>query len=57
MFKPGDFVRVVDEPSNIGVVMEIVDPGLPKVRFGTDDHAGIYWPHDLVKVKHHAFGR
>ena len=57
MFKPGDFVHIVDELSNIGVVMEIVDPGLPKVRFGTDDHAGIYWPHDLVKVNHHALGR
>ncbi len=54
MFKRGDFVHIVDEPSNIGVVMEIVDPGLPKVRFGTDDHAGIYWPHDLVKVDRHA---
>ncbi len=57
MFKRGDFVHIVDEPSNIGVVMEIIDPGLPKVRFGTDDHAGIYWPHDLVKVNHHAFRR
>ena len=57
MFKPGDFVHIVDELSNIGVVMEIVDPGLPKVRFGTDDHAGIYWPHDLVKVNQHAHRR
>ena len=51
MFKRGDFVHIVDEPSTIGVVLEIVPPGLPKVRFGTDDHAGIYWPHDLRKVK------
>jgi hypothetical protein len=57
MFKRGDFVHIVDEPSNIGVVMEIVDPGLPKVRFGTSEHAHIMWPHDLVKVNHHAFRR
>jgi hypothetical protein len=57
MFERGDFVHIVDEPSNIGVVMEIVDPGLPKVRFGTSEHAHIMWPHDLVKVNHHAFRR
>lgn len=52
-FKRGDFVHVVDEPENIGVVLEIVPPGLPRVRFGTDDHAGIYWPYDLVRFDPH----
>ena len=49
-FHRGDFVHVVDEPTTLGVVLEVVPPGLPRVRFGTDDHAGIYWPYDLRKV-------
>jgi hypothetical protein len=30
MFKRGDLVHIVDEPRNIGVVMEIVDPDCPR---------------------------
>lgn len=49
-FRRGDFVHVVGEPSNIGVILEVVPPGLPRVRFGTDNRAGTYWPHDLVRL-------
>lgn len=50
-FKQGDFVHSIDEPTNIGVVMGIVPPGLIRVRFGTQDWAATYWPHDFVKVR------
>ena len=49
-FKSGDFVRVVDG-SEVGVVLEVRDPGLVRVRWGTDDYSGWYSSNDLYRVK------
>ena len=48
-FKRGDWVEAIDG-SDRGIVLG-VEGGLPRVRFGTDNWSGLYWPYDLVKVK------
>lgn len=48
-FQRGDLVHPVGEPSTTGVVLDVL-AGMPYVRWGTDNHAGLYWPHDVLKV-------
>jgi hypothetical protein len=47
--KHGDLVRV-DDSSVVGVVMDIAEPGIVRVRWGTDQHSGWYSSNDLYKV-------
>jgi hypothetical protein len=49
-FKRGQLVRVADGGTLIGVVLEVANPGIVRVRWGTDDYAGWYSSNDLVRV-------
>ena len=51
-FKRGDLVRV-DHPdaTEVGVVLDVADPGIVRVRWGTDDYAGWHSSTDLCKVR------
>jgi hypothetical protein len=49
-FKRGDLVRV-DDSTLVGVVLEVANPGVVRVRWGTDDYAGWYSSNDLYRVK------
>ena len=48
--KHGDLVRV-DDSSVVGVVMDIAEPGIVRVRWGTDQHSGWYSSNDLYAVR------
>ena len=47
-FKVGDYVEFTEEDSDVGVVVAVVPPGLPRVRW-LKNPEGIYWPYDIVK--------
>ena len=47
--KQGDQVRGEDSRI-VGVVMEVAEPGIVRVRWGTDNHSDWFSSNDLYKV-------
>ena len=49
--KVGDLVAVDDSSSEVGVVLEVAEPGVARVRWGTDDRSHWHSTNDLHTVK------
>lgn len=50
-FKRGDLVQFDDGGKLTGVVLEVANPGIVRIRWGTDDHSGWYSSNDICKAR------
>jgi hypothetical protein len=49
--RPGDLISCRDGTTRVGVVMEVKEPGVIRIRWGTDTRTGWYDMNDFYKVK------